>query len=390
MSVEPLPIKEATSAPATPVGNPSTARDHGPGALGARPRSALVGSLARIAVPLLAVGSVATLALLASARWDGWVGGADAQVTDNATIRADVTRLAARVAGTVARVAVADYQQVQAGDLLMELDPAEFQAAVAQADAAVAGARAALANLTNQMALQQAAIAQADAQVQSIRAGEKRTGLEASRQQDLLRMGLVGTRQKLEQASADHDKASADARAADAFAQAQRRQLDVLRGQEQQRLADLAAAEAALTAAKLRLSYTRVLAPFDGVVGERSVQTGDYVGIGAALIAVVPLPSVHVTANYKETQLTRVVPGQPVEVRVDMFPGTVLRGHVVQMAPASGATFALLPPDNATGNFTKVVQRIPVRIDFDAGQPLVDRLRPGMSVETRIQVGKSS
>ena len=390
MSVEPLPIKAAPNNPATPVGNTSIPHDHGPGALGAKPRSALVGSLARIAVPLLAVGSVATLALLASARWDGWVGGADAQVTDNATIRADVTRLGARVAGTVARMAVTDYQPVHAGDLLMELDPAEFAAAVAQAEASVAGARAALANLSNQMALQQAAIAQADAQVQSIRAGEKRTGLEASRQQDLLRMGLVGTKQKLEQASADHDKASADARAADAFAQAQRRQLDVLRGQEQQRTADLAAAEAALTAARLRLSYTRIVAPFDGVVGERNVQAGDYVGVGTSLVAVVPLPSVHVTANYKETQLTRVAPGQPVEVRVDMFPGTVLHAHVAQMAPASGATFALLPPDNATGNFTKVVQRIPVRIDFDPGQPLVDRLRPGMSVETRIQVGKSS
>ena len=144
------------------------------------------------------------------------------------------------------------------------------------------------------------------------------------------------------------------------------------------------AAEAALDAARLRLSYTRVVAPFDGTVGERQVQMGDYVNIGTNLIAVVPLPNVYITANYKETQLTNVKVGQPVEITVDTFPGAVLRGRVEQIAPASGSQFALQPPDNATGNFTKVVQRIPVRIAPDSGQPRLADLRPGMSVVTRI------
>ncbi|MFV3131004.1 HlyD family secretion protein [Niveispirillum sp. KHB5.9] len=361
----------------------------GPGALGARLRSALPGSVGRLALPLVAVGAVVTLVLTASAHWDGWVGGADVQVTDNASIRADMTRLGVRVAGTVRSVAVADYQRVKAGDVLLELDPAEFQVAVAQAEATVASAQAALDNLSNQMALQGAGIAQADAQIQAAKAGERRTALEADRQQELLRRGLAGTPQKAEQAQADRQKSAADARAATAQAQAQRRQLDVLKGQERQRTADLRAAEAALEAARLRLSYTRVTAPFDGVVGEVQAHAGDYVATGASLVSLVPLPLVHVTANYKETQLTRVAPGQVVEISVDMFPGQVLRGHVARLSPASGATFALLPPDNATGNFTKVVQRIPVRIDLDPGQPLVERLRPGMSVETRIHVGQS-
>src|SRR5262249_7668892 len=168
--------------------------------------------------------------------------------------------------------------------------------------------------------------------------------------------------------------------------EAQRRQLNVLNGQHALLSANVLAAEAALTTARLRLGYTRIVAPFDGVVGERRVNEGDYVNVGTMLIAVVPRPNVHVVANYKETQLTHVVPGQPVEVTVDMFQGAVLRGRVARLSPASGSSFALLPPDNATGNFTKVVQRIPVRIEFEPRQPLVEQLRPGMSVVTRIQV----
>jgi membrane fusion protein (multidrug efflux system) len=144
-----------------------------------------------------------------------------------------------------------------------------------------------------------------------------------------------------------------------------------------------------LTAAKLRLGYTKIIAPFDGVVGQRQVQAGDYVNIGSNLIAVVPLPNVYVIANYKETQLTRVRPGQPVDITVDTFSGEKLRGRVARVAPASGSQFALLPPDNATGNFTKVVQRVPVRIEFDKDQPLLDRLLPGMSVVTRIHTNEA-
>jgi membrane fusion protein (multidrug efflux system) len=170
----------------------------------------------------------------------------------------------------------------------------------------------------------------------------------------------------------------------------QSHQLDVLRGTKMQRAADLDAARAALALAKLKFGYTTIVAPFDGVVSRRQVQSGDYVNIGRNLINIVPLPDVYVIANYKETQLTHIAPGQLVDVSVDTFPGQTLRGHVERISPASGSQFALLPPDNATGNFTKVVQRIPVRIALGKDQPLLARLLPGMSVITRIHVGDGS
>jgi membrane fusion protein (multidrug efflux system) len=296
-----------------------------------------------------------------------------------------MTQLSTRVSGNVLRVAVEDFQRVRAGELLMEIDPADYDAAAAQAQASVAAAQATLDNLENQKALQRASIAQAEAQRLAAQAHELQTRLEQVRQDDLLRGGLAGTRQRLEQATADHETAIATRRASDATIDAQRRELDVLTGRQAELKAGLLAAQAALRTAQLRQGYTRIVAPFDGIVGQRQVQEGDYVNIGSNLIAVVPLPNVYVIANYKETQLTNVAPGQSVDVTVDTYPGLVLRGRVARLSPASGATFSLLPPDNATGNFTKVVQRIPVRIEFDPGQPELERLRPGMSVVTRIR-----
>src|SRR6202000_65955 len=187
-----------------------------------------------------------------------------------------------------------------------------------------------------------------------------------------------------------YSKAQADVRASRAVIAAQRHQLEVLQGTKKQRAADLDGAKAQLSAVKLKLGYTKIVAPFDGVTGERQVQPGDYVNIGTNLINVVPLPNVYVIANYKETQLTRVRPGQPVTVTVDTFSSEKLHSRVERIAPASGTQFALLPPDNATGNFTKVVQRIPVRIQLDKGQPLLERLLPGMSVITRIHTDEGA
>ena len=198
--------------------------------------------------------------------------------------------------------------------------------------------------------------------------------------------GIVGTQQLVQQATANLAKASADVRAARAAIVAQNRQLAVLVGEEATLRANLDAARANLKAAQLKLDYTTIVAPFDGIVGMRLVQVADYVTVGTNLIAVVPIPNVYVMANYKETQLTHVAPGQPVVIKVDSFPEQTLRGRVERISPASGAVFSLLPPDNATGNFTKVVQRIPVRIAIEPGQPLTDRLRAGMSVEARIHV----
>ena len=319
-------------------------------------------------------------------RWDAWVGSAVTQTTNDAYVRAELTRLSSRVAGEVLDVAVNDFQRVKAGDLLIQIDPADYQAQVAQAEAYVAAAQAALDNLNNQVELQYATIAQAEAQQVSAAAQEVEARQEQERQQSLSQTE-AGTRQKFEQATAAYAKAQADVRASRAVIAAQKHQLEVLAGTKKQRAADVLGAQAALSAAQLKLGYTKIVAPFDGVVGERQVQPGDYVNIGSNLINVVPLPNVYVIANYKETQLTRVRPGQRVDITVDSFPGEKLHGRVERIAPASGSQFALLPPDNATGNFTKVVQRIPVRIRLDKDQPLLERLLPGMSVVTNIHTG---
>jgi membrane fusion protein (multidrug efflux system) len=340
----------------------------------------------RFAIPLFAVLVALGFVALATVRWDEWTGNARIQTTNDAYVRADLTRLSSRVAGEVLTVAVADFQRVKKGDLLVQIDPADYQAQVAQADAGVVGAQAALDNLGNQVELQYATIAQAEAARLSAEASEVLAREEQERQQSLSQTD-AGTRQRLEQATASYARAQADVRASRAVIAAQKHQLEVLQGTKKQRAADLEAAKAMLTAAKLRLGYTKVVAPFDGVSGERQVQPGDYVNIGTNLINVVPLPNVHVIANYKETQLTHVKPGQVVDVTVDTFPNQILHGHVDRISPASGSQFALLPPDNATGNFTKVVQRIPVRIVLDGNQPLLERLLPGMSVVTSIQTG---
>ncbi|WP_315716610.1 MULTISPECIES: HlyD family secretion protein [unclassified Bradyrhizobium] len=348
------------------------------------PPAAAPGLWARLGIPLLAVIAALAFVALATTRWNAWTGNATTQSTNDAYVRADLTQLSSRVAGEVTKVAVSDFQQVKAGDLLVQIDPADYEAQVSQAEANVEAAQAALDNLSNQVELQYATIAQAEAQQVSAGAAEVQARQEEERQQSLSQ-SEAGTKQRLEQATAAYAKAQADVRASRAVIAAQRHQLEVLTGTKKQRGADLAGAKAALAAARLKLGYTRITAPFDGVVGQRQVQVGDYVNIGSSLIAVVPLPHVFVIANYKETQLTHVAPGQPVEVTVDSFPGQRLHGRVERIAPASGSQFALLPPDNATGNFTKVVQRIPVRIALDGDQPLLARLLPGMSVVTHIR-----
>jgi membrane fusion protein (multidrug efflux system) len=345
----------------------------------------LQNALRRLTLPLVAIFAALVLIALATLRWDAWVGGAAVQTTNDAYVRAETTKLSSRVAGEVLVVAFKDFQRVKPGDLLVQIDPADYDAQVAQLQAGVEGAEAALDNLDNQVELQYATIAQAEAQRLSVEALQVEAQQEQDRQKTLAQTE-AGTRQKLEQAVANYAKAEADVRASRALIAAERHQLEVLAGTKKQRTADLLGARAALAAAKLQLGYTRIVAPFDGVVGEREVQPGDYVNIGTNLINIVPLPDVYVIANYKETQLTRVKPGQPVEITVDSFPDQTLHGSVERISPASGSQFALLPPDNATGNFTKVVQRIPIRIALDKNQPLLERLLPGMSAVTHIHV----
>jgi membrane fusion protein, multidrug efflux system len=367
-----VPVPAAPNAPA-PTAAP----------VGVSPAKPASGVWGRFAIPLFAVLAALGFIALATVRWDEWTGSAVIQSTNDAYVRADLTRLSSRVAGEVLTVAVDDFQHVKAGDLLIQIDPADYQAQVAQAEAGVAGAQAALDNLANQVELQYATIAQAEAQQVSAAAQEVEARQEQERQQSLSQTE-AGTRQKLEQATAAFAKAGADVRASRAVIAAQRHQLEVLSGTKKQRAADIEGAKAALAAARLKLGYTKIVAPFDGVTGERQVQPGDYVNIGTNLINVVPLPNVYVIANYKETQLTRVKPGQSVDLTVDSVPHEKLHGRVERISPASGSQFALLPPDNATGNFTKVVQRIPVHIALDKNQPLLQRLLPGMSVVANI------
>lgn len=345
--------------------------------------SALAGALSRLLIPLFVLAVVFLLVGMTVKDWDRWIGQAAVQVTDDAYVRAEITRLSSQVAGPIFRIDVQDFQHVKAGDLLMEIDPRDYMAQVAQTEANVSGAKATLDNLENQIALQRATISQAEAQVSSASARRLLAGQERERQEALLQT-TFGTRQKVEQVVAQDRAAQADLEASKAAVEAQRRQLDVQIGTRQQRAADLSAAQALLDAAKLRLSYTRITAATEGVVSERQVQQGDYVTIGSNLISVVPLPNVYVVANYKETQLTHFQPGQHVYISVDTFPGAVLKGRVERISPASGSQFSLLPPDNATGNFTKVVQRIPVRIQLDHDDALLGKLRPGMSVVARV------
>src|ERR1700688_4467166 len=382
--ISPMPSPAQTvSMPSAPSGAAVA------GAPAAQPPPGSRSALIRLALPLFAVLAALGFIVLATLRWDQWIGSAAIQTTNDAYVKADMTRLSSRVAGEVQNVAVNDFQRVKAGDLLVQIDPADYQAQVAQAEAAVAAAQAAYDNLANQRELQYATIAQGEAQQVSAQAQEVEARQEQERQQSLTQTE-AGTRQKLEQATAAYARAQADVRASRAVIAAERHQLEVVSGTKKQRAGDLLGATAALAAAKLKLGYTKIVAPFDGVVGERMVKPGDYVNIGSNLIDIVPLPGVYIIANYKETQLTNVKPGQPVDVAVDTFSREKLHGHVKRIAPASGSQFPLLPPVNATGNFSQVVQRIPVRIAFDKGQKLLERLLPGMSVETRIHTDEAS
>ncbi len=334
----------------------------------------------RLFILLLAGGLVAVVAT----QWDWWIGSAQWQGTDDAYLTADLTPLAAKVPGYVRRVIVHDFQKVKAGDLLVEIVDDDYRAQLAQGEGNIAAAQATIGTIAEQKRLQAAMIVEAQATIQASEADLTRYHLETLRQQDLLATGIAGTHQIVEQAIDNEQRTAATLAVNRAKLAQQVQQLSVLGSQENQARATLAVQQAVADLARINLGYTRIVAPVDGMVGQRQVQNGQYVSAGTQVISIVPLPDVWVIANYKETQMTRVRIGQPARVTVDAFPGAVLHGHVESWSPASGAQFSLLPPDNATGNFTKVVQRIPVKIVLDADPSVDDLLRPGMSVIARI------
>ncbi|MBM7060576.1 HlyD family secretion protein [Pseudomonas sp. UL073] len=322
---------------------------------------------------------------IALAAWGAWhlLRDATAQSTNDAFVSADFTLVAPKVSGFLSEVLVEDNQRVQAGQLLARIDDRDYRAAVDGARAEVASAEAQLANVQATLERQQALITQAGASVQANRAEVQFAEHELQRYRQLVDRG-AGTVQNAQQAQSRFDSARARETEQGAGLVAVRKQTDVLVAQRNAAEAALQRAKASLARVELDLSHTELHAPMDGMVGRRALRTGAYVKPGDVLLAVVPLERAYVVANFQETQLTHVRPGQPVQVGVDTFPGEVLRGHVESIAPATGVTFAAVAPDNATGNFTKVVQRIPVKIVLDAGQPLVGHLRVGMSVDASI------
>jgi len=402
MSASPIPVDSATPVAKPEI--PSKEKN-----VAAPPAS----RWQKYVTPLLVVVLALAVLITVTRNWNSWEGSKAEQVTDDAYVRGDVTPLSTKVAGIVKDVKVSDFQNVHRGDLLAELEDNDYLAQVAQATAAVQAAKAAIENNRRQRELQDARIGramagidQAKAQITAAQEGEEavradviRTQKERQRQEALLQTSAT-TPQRVEQVVADEQRFAAmlESREADLeqakamlhsnelAAEAERRTKTVLESQEVQLVADLHVKEAALTVSQINLGYTKIAAPGDGSVGERQVRPGQLVSPGTQVIAFVSNTK-WVQANYRETQLTNVKVGDPAEIRIDEYPGKVFHCKVLEIAPASGSQFALLPPDNATGNYTKVVQRIPVKIAFD-DSAIATTLRPGLSVTATVRTRK--
>ncbi|KAK43545.1 MULTISPECIES: HlyD family secretion protein [Burkholderiaceae] len=311
------------------------------------------------------------------------------QSTDDAYITADFTLVAPKVSGLISKVAVEDNQPVRAGDLLASIDDRDYQVALETAQSQLSAAQARLKNAQARETRQHATIDQARAAVRADDAAVVFAGQNAQRYADLSRQG-AGTQEQQQQTSfAQRQQAAIRDRDAAALTAAEK-ELGVLASEDAEAQAAVTLAGAAVHQAELNLSYTKILAPFDGVIGQRSVRVGAYVGPNTTLLAVVPLSEAYVVANFREVQLTHMRPGQLARVKIDALPGVELTGHVDSVSPATGLTFAPVAPDNATGNFTKVVQRLPVKIVLDANQPAAGLLKVGMSVVPKVDVSARS
>jgi membrane fusion protein (multidrug efflux system) len=365
-------------------------------------------------IPLIVLLAAGGLLFGIAGHWTGWQGSRPDQETDDSYLKADMTPLSTRISGTIKRVAVGDYQSVKAGQTLVELEDDDYRATLNQAQAALAGSDAALKDNQAAKKIQDAqieaanaGIVQAEAAISAAKAGIAAASPEVDRaltelhRQHALFDTNAATHQQLEAAIAQQGQVSGvlEARKADlartegalATSQSQleaaKRQRDALNIKDDVYKADIEAKKAAIVVAQVNLAYTRIAAPTDGTVGERQVLVGQLVAPGTQMIDLVQ-SDVWVQANFKETQLTNMRVGDSADVRIDTFPNQVFHGRVDQIAPASGSQFALLPPDNATGNFTKVAQRVPVKVVLFPGQPYVERLRPGFSAVVVVHTGK--
>ncbi|GJG98629.1 HlyD family secretion protein [Cupriavidus pauculus] len=309
--------------------------------------------------------------------------------TNDAYVMADFTLVAARVAGQISEVLVDDNQSVKAGQLLVRLDDRDFRAALQSAQADVVAAKALVANFDAEIARHPSLVLQAKAKLQSDDASIAFARANASRYQNLSEAG-AGTAQEQQRSSSALAEQLAQQAHDRAGLSAAEQNLDVLRTQRDKALGAQARAEAALEQAKLNLSYTEIHAPVDGKIGRRSARVGAYVTTAAPVLAIVPIADAYVVANFQENQITHMRPGQSARIRVDSLPGVEIRGHIDSLAPATGVSFAAIAPDNATGNFTKIVQRVPVKITIDHGQKVAAELGVGLSVVADVDVSQGS
>jgi len=335
----------------------------------------------RISRKAAMIGAAAVVALAAG----GWYGthwlttGRFIVSTDDAYVRADATTLAAKVAGYVSAIGVADNTYVRTGDVIARIDDGDYRLAVDSARDKLATQESTVARIGKQIEAQQASVEQARAQVASAQAVQTRTASELQRQKELASKEFA-SRQTLEQAQSNRDQAIASVQSAQAALDSAIANVDVLTAQQQEATRQQQELRTALAKAERDLSFTVIRAPVDGMIGNRAMRVGDFVQTGQRLASLVPLADVYVDANFKETQLARLKPGQPVQVNVDALPDQKIEGTVASVSPASGSMFSLLPPDNATGNFTKIVQRLAVRIHLPDDVTAQRLLRPGMSV----------
>jgi membrane fusion protein, multidrug efflux system len=309
--------------------------------------------------------------------------------TDDAYVGGEVTTLSFKVAGLIETVAIVDNQSVTAGDLLLKLDDRDYRAQLARTEANIAARRAALVNVDATRRMRVSMLDQARADLAAAMAERVRAKYDIDRYRTLSN-DRFAPRQRFEQADADDEKARAGERKAQAALEAAERQLDIVDAQREQAAADLDQANADRDLARLNLGYTEIRSPIDGVVGNRSARAGAYATVGAQLLAIVPAHGLWVDANLKEGQLAGMRKGQPAEIVADAVPGVAFHGRVASLAPATGAQFSVIPPENATGNFTKIVQRVPVRILLEDHAAELGKLRPGLSVMVRVDTRQST
>ncbi|NLS01123.1 HlyD family secretion protein [Rhizobium sp. P38BS-XIX] len=332
------------------------------------------------------VGLLIGIAILAGAGWYGnywWQTGRWQQTTDDAYVGGNTTALSPRVSGHVEEVLVEDNQLVKAGQLLVRLDPSTYKTALSRAEALVKQQQASLDNLHAQLTMQASLVKQAEADLAAKKAAANFTGIDAERYRNLASQS-TGTEQNAQKAVMADTQAKAAVDASDAGLTAARQQIDVLNTQIEQAQAALESARQDVETARLNLGYTEVRSPIDGYAGNRAAQIGAFVSDGSYLLSVIPAGGLWIDANFKEDQLAVIKVGQTVDVVADIYPGHTLRGRVSSIAPATGATFSVIPPENATGNFTKIVQRVPVRIALDDAAPQAQVLRPGLSTTVTV------